>query len=137
VHVEPAPVATPPPATPNPPAPIIVTPSPQVPAPPPPPPAILHAAIAAVDVHGSLPAADVRRAIDRMLPAIEHCKPAAAQNVVVDLTIGENRRAENVHASGGTAASCVSTALAAVRTESAPDVGEVEVTVHVKFAEQK
>ena len=118
----------------------VVTPPPPVPAPPPPaPPASLpiHAAIAAVDVHGSLPAADVQRAVARALPAIEHCAPSAAQNVIAQLTIGENRRAEDVRASGGTAASCVSSALASVRTESAPDVGEVEVTVHVKFAEQK
>jgi hypothetical protein len=115
----------------------VVTPPTPVPAPPPPSPAPIHAAIAAVDVKGSLPAADVRRAVDRALPAIEHCAPAAAQNVVAELTIGESRRAEGVHASGGTAATCVGVALAAVRTESAPDVGEVEVTVHVKFAEQK
>jgi len=120
-------------------APVVTAPAP-VPAPPPPAPAAplpIHAAIAAVDVRGSLPAADVQRAVARALPAIEHCSPAAAQNVVAQLTIGENRRAEDVHASGGTAASCVSSALAGVRTESAPDVGEVEVTVHVKFAEQK
>jgi serine/threonine-protein kinase len=105
------------------------------PAPPPPKPIVLHAAITTVDVHGSLPAADVRRAVDRALPAIEHCIPKVAQNVVAQLTIGEGRRAEGVHASGGTAAACVSAALGGVRTESAPDVGEVEVVVHVKFAE--
>lgn len=108
---------------------------PPAPPPPPPKPIVLHAAVTAVEVHGSLPAADVRRAIDRALPAIEHCIPASAQNVVAQLTIGESRRAEGVRASGGTAAACVSAALGAVRTESAPDVGEVEVTVHVKFAE--
>ncbi len=117
-------------------APVVVAPAP-VPAPPAPTPLPIHAAIAAVDVHGSLPAADVRRAVERALPAIEHCSPAAAQNVVAQLTIGEDRRAEGVRASGGTAASCVSSALSSVRTESAPDVGEVEVTVHVKFAEQR
>ena len=117
-------------------APVVAAPAP-MPAPPPPAPPPVHAAIAAVDVHGSLPAADVRRAVDRALPAIEHCSPAAAQNVVAQLTIGESRRAEDVRASGGSAANCVSSALASVRTESAPDVGEVEVTVHVKFAEQR
>ena len=135
VHLDPTPVQTPPVVT-QPIAPVVVAPPP-VPAPPPPTPLPIHAAIAAVDVHGSLPAADVRRAVDRALPAIEHCSPAAAQNVVAELTIGENRRAEGVHASGGSAANCVSSALSSVRTESAPDVGEVEVTVHVKFAEQK
>jgi hypothetical protein len=115
----------------------VAAPTAPVPAPPPPTPLPVHAAIAGVDVHGSLPAADVRRAVDRALPAIEHCSPAAAQNVVAELTIGENRRAEGVRASGGSAANCVSSALASVRTESAPDVGEVEVTVHVKFAETK
>jgi len=130
-------------AAPSPSPQIVVQPPAPVPAPPAPPPptpapsAPIHAAIAAVDVHGSLPAADVRRAIDRALPAIEHCSPRAAQNVTAQLTIGESRRAEGVRASGGTAATCVGTALAAVRTESAPDVGEVEVTVHVKFAEQR
>ncbi|MBV8759955.1 MAG: serine/threonine protein kinase [Deltaproteobacteria bacterium] len=146
VHIDPTPVQSPPaapsagaPAVTQPLAPVVVAPTPPapVPAPPPPAPLPIHAAIAAVDVHGSLPAADVRRAVDRALPAIEHCSPAAAQNVVAELTIGENRRAEGVRASGGSAANCVSSALSSVRTESAPDVGEVEVTVHVKFAEQK
>lgn len=105
------------------------------PAPPPPKPVALHAAITGVDVHGSLPAADVRRAIERLLPAIDRCAQPVAQTVAVQLTIGESRRAEDVHGSGGTAAGCVSSALGAVRTESAPDVGEVEVVVHVKFAE--
>ena len=114
-----------------------VAPPPEVPAPPPPAPVVLHAAITGVDVHGSLPAADVRRAIDRTFPAIEQCKATATQAVVAQLTIGESRRAENVHASGGGAASCVGAALAAVRTESAPDVGEVDVTVHVRFSDRQ
>jgi hypothetical protein len=113
-----------------------VAPPPDMPPPPPPPkPVVLRAAIAGVDVHGSLPAADVRRAIYRTLPSIQRCMPPAAQNISAQLTIGESRRAEGVHASGGTAAACVTTALAAVRTETAPDVGEVEVIVHVTFAE--
>jgi hypothetical protein len=70
-----------------------------------------------------------------MLPAIQRCIPPAAQSITARLTIGESRRAEAVHASGGTAAECVTAALSAVRTESAPDVGEVEVVVHVTFAE--
>jgi len=93
----------------------------------------LHAAIAALDVDGALPAAEVRRAAMRLLPVLERCRPAVAETVVVTLRIDESRRASAVRASGGAASSCVSAALGALRTESAPDVGDVRVKVSVAF----
>ena len=134
-HPSPLTVAPPPPTltTATSPAAAELTP---LPPPPPPHPVELHAAIAGVEVHGSLPAADVERAVNRILPALEKCAPTSAQQITAQLTIGEARRAENVRASGGAASTCVAAALAALRTEAAPDVGDVEVSIRVAFAER-
>ena len=122
---QPAPAATPP-ATPLP-APVSVPlPAPAVKPKP---------SIASVDVHGSLPVAEIRRAVDRVVPALERCAPDQPQSLVVELSVGEARKAENVRASGGAAAtdSCVAAAFSSIRTESAPDVGDATVTVKVAF----
>jgi hypothetical protein len=119
------PVATPP-------SPVVVPP----PLPPaPPPPRELRARIDGVDVSGSLPAGEVQRAIARSWPAITRCMPAAPGTVVARFTIGEARRARDVRASGPAAQTnaCVVAAFADVRTEAAPDVGDVEVTVRIAF----
>jgi serine/threonine-protein kinase len=93
-----------------------------------------HASIAAVDVHGALAVAEVQRAVDRVAAGLDRCAPDQPQDVVVELSIGEARRAEHVHASGAAAtASCVAGVLSAIRTESAPDVGDASVTVKVAF----
>ena len=49
--------------------------------------------------------------------------------------IGEARRARAVRVAGSTpaASACIAAAITAVRTEAAPDVGEVDVTVQIAF----
>jgi hypothetical protein len=88
-----------------------------------------------VDVSGSLPPGMIQRAIERRWPAIARCTPAAPVAVVVRFTIGEARRAQAVRASGSTAQTnaCITAAFTDVRTETAPDVGDVEVTVRIAF----
>jgi len=103
---------------------------------PPAPPRELHAKID-VDVSGSLPSADVQRAVERRLSAITRCAPESPGTMVAHFTIGEARRAQGVRATGPAARTnaCVTAALADVRTEAAPDVGDVEVTVRIAFVE--
>jgi hypothetical protein len=92
-------------------------------------------AIAGVDVHGALAVAEVQRAVDRIAAQLARCTPASPQQVVVELAIGEDRKAQGVRATGGPAEldACVATVFSAVRTESAPDVGDANVTVRVAF----
>jgi hypothetical protein len=87
-----------------------------------------------VSVHGSLSEGDVERAVRRTMSAIARCVPKQPERIIAQLKIGESRRAESVGASGGTASSCVAAALGAVRTETAPDVGDVTVIVQIAFA---
>jgi serine/threonine-protein kinase len=121
VHVEAAPAAAAP-------APVQV-------ASPPAPPRALRARIDGVEVSGSLPRGEVERAIERRWSAIERCVPASPGIVVASFTIGEARRARDVHTAGPAAQAnaCVAAAFADVRTEAAPDVGDVEVTVRIAF----
>jgi serine/threonine protein kinase len=95
----------------------------------------LRAQIEGVEVAGSLPAGAVHRAIERRWSAIERCAPAVPETVVARFTIGEARRARSVRAAGPTAQTndCISAAFTDVRTEAAPDVGDVEVTVRIAF----
>ncbi|HSR96707.1 MAG TPA: serine/threonine-protein kinase, partial [Kofleriaceae bacterium] len=95
----------------------------------------LRAQIDGVEVSGSLPPGEVQRAIERRSQAIQRCAPAAPATVVARFTIGEARRAHAVRAAGPTAQTnaCVAAALSDVRTEAAPDIGEVEVTVRIAF----
>jgi hypothetical protein len=123
---------------------MLVEPAPPAPAPAPPPPGPaapqLHTfAALAVDTSGSLPALEVQRAVDRQRAALARCSiasPAAAPvTVSVDFTIGEARRAQGVSVRGaGDATACITQALANVRTESAPDIGEVTVKLAITFA---
>jgi hypothetical protein len=126
-----APVALAPSLDVTPPAPVA---PPAAPAPPPPP-RELRATIDHVDVSGSLPAGAVQRAVERRSSAIARCMPAAPQTVIAHFTIGETRRAQEVRASGATPETnaCISAALGDVRTEEAPDVGDVEVTLRIAF----
>ena len=117
-------------------APVVVVPVPAVvpPVVPPPAPAPvpLDTRIADVDVHGSLLQADVRRAVDRIVPALHQCVPTGAPRTVqISFTIDDSRRALNVRGAGAT--SCIVAAFGGVRTESAPDVGEADIAVHVAF----
>jgi hypothetical protein len=95
----------------------------------------LRARVDDVDVTGSLPRGEVARAVDRQWAAIARCLPPAPQTVVAHFTIGETRRAQDVRTSGPTPATnaCLTSALAEVRTEQAPDVGDVQVTVRIAF----
>jgi hypothetical protein len=88
-----------------------------------------------VEVSGSLPVGAVQRAIERRRSAIESCTPRTPGTVVAHFTIGETRRAQDVRAVGSTATigACIAAALGDVRTENAPDVGDVEVTVRIAF----
>ena len=117
-------------------APLPVLPAaPPPPPPPPPPPRELRAMIDGVDVSGSLPPGVVQRAVERRWSAIARCMPAAPEIVVAHFTIGEARRALGVRATGATAETnaCIISAFSDVRTEAAPDVGNVEVTVRIAF----
>jgi serine/threonine-protein kinase len=102
---------------------------------PPPPPATLslEPRVASVDVRGALPAAAVRRALDRVLPAARACRSDRAGSVDVQLTIGESRRAAGLRASGLAASSCLAGALSGLRTEAAPDTGDAEVRVRFTY----
>jgi len=129
-HVEP--VASDPP--PFPPAPELAAP----PATPPTPPAApreLRARIDGVEVSGSLSRAAVQRAVERRWSAVTRCVPDAPGTVTAHFTIGEARRARDVRVSGQAAQTnaCVVAAFTDVRTEAAPDVGDVEVTVRIAF----
>ncbi len=108
---------------------------PAAPAPAPALPRELRAQIDGVEVAGSLPRGEVARAVDRQWAAIARCLPPAPQTVIARFTIGETRRAQDVRTSRPTQATnaCLTAALAEVRTEQAPDVGDVQVTVKIAF----
>jgi len=91
-----------------------------------------------VEVSGSLPQGEVQRAVDRTSLAITRCAPGSPGTTVAHFKIGEARRARDVRATGPMAQTnaCVATALSDVRTESAPDVGDVEVIVKIAFVEK-
>ena len=95
----------------------------------------LRAQIDGVDVSGSLPAGAVQRAVERRWPAVARCVSAAPETVIARFTIGETRRAHDVRATGAAPSTnaCVEAAFADVRTEEAPDVGDVQVTVRIAF----
>jgi eukaryotic-like serine/threonine-protein kinase len=122
-----------------PPGPAVVPPPPPPPLPllptAPPAPRELRAHLDAMDVSGSLSAAEVQRAIERRWPAITRCAPGSPGTVVARFTIGEARRARDVRAVGPAAQTnaCVVAAFTEVRTEAAPDVGDVQVTVRIAF----
>jgi hypothetical protein len=114
-----------------------------VPAPPAPPPIVeppvvkpktITTVIGNVSVHGSLSEATVRRALERIAPVLRQCAPSSPQNIQVHFAIGESRRATNVQASGAApTSSCVGTAFSGMRSETAPDVGDVEVDVQITY----
>ena len=88
-----------------------------------------------VEVSGSLPRGDVQRAVERRRSAIARCTAASPETVIAHFTIGEARRAQGVRATGSTAETnaCIISAFSDVRTEAAPDVGNVQVTVRIAF----
>jgi serine/threonine protein kinase len=106
------------------------------PAAPPPVAPVITVSLDGLAVDGSLSSATVRRALDRVLPALRSCRTDVAGVVDVKFSIGESRRATRTNANGISAgvAGCVASAIGAVRTETAPDVGDVQVRVRVAFA---
>jgi serine/threonine-protein kinase len=92
-------------------------------------------AIENVDVRGALPAAVVRRAVDRVAGTINRCRSTQLGAIAVQFTIGESRRPSGTHAQGTDqlACRCIVAALAALRTEEAPDVGDVTVRIRVGY----
>lgn len=86
---------------------------------------------------GSIADGDVKRSLNRALPALRACAKVARApaTVSVHFTVGDNRRAANVEAAGGTpaVADCVAAAIRAVRTETAPDTGGASVSVSVEI----
>ncbi|HKE19455.1 MAG TPA: protein kinase, partial [Kofleriaceae bacterium] len=103
-------------------------------------PAPLRPALEGLAVTGSLSNAEVRRAVERVMPRMSGCSRAAggrvAPGVRVTFTVDENGRAREIRASAADApelAACVSDALSAVRSRVAPDVGEVRVSLRVVF----
>ncbi|MBL0219668.1 MAG: serine/threonine protein kinase [Myxococcales bacterium] len=123
-------------ATPAPPS-LPSGPTPPITAPPRPDPEIpLQARVLGVDVQGSLSQAVIQRAVDRVRPAVERCTASGSPHTVrMQFTIDESRRAHGVRGSGSTQASvaCLASALGGVRTEAAPDTGDVEVVVRISF----
>jgi len=76
----------------------------------------------------------VRRDADRHpSPNAGAAAAAFAGAVDVQLTIGESRRAAGLRASGLATSSCLAGALAALRTDTAPDVGDVDVRVRFAY----
>jgi hypothetical protein len=80
--------------------------------------------VISLDVQGSLSRAVVERALDRV--DIRACI-VTAPFVAAHFTIGDNRRAGNVHATSR----CVADALAHLRTEVAPDMGETTIALRL------
>ena len=103
----------------------------------PPPPVPLEARLAHVDVDGALAASVVRRAITRAMPALQSCAASATASAVqIRFVIGEARRPAQLRATGASATTrgCVSEAMAGLRVETAPDVGDAVVTIRIDFA---
>jgi serine/threonine-protein kinase len=78
--------------------------------------------VVSLAVEGSLPRSVVERAVARAMPAVKACR-FGGRVVAASFTIDDSRRATDVH----TASACLAQALAHVRTEIAPDVGDAAV----------
>ncbi|HEY0192094.1 MAG TPA: hypothetical protein VGC42_13330, partial [Kofleriaceae bacterium] len=104
----------------------------------PPRPRKLYPQLSPVEVSGSLSTSEVQRAVDRQRAAIAHCGAIATApaTVTAQFSIGEARRARAIRTSGPLDAlnACVIAALGAVRTASAPDIGDVDVRFRIAFA---
>ncbi|MGE0400568.1 MAG: protein kinase [Kofleriaceae bacterium] len=100
-------------------------------------------AIATLGLEGSLPSSVVRRSIERVLPSLQACYRTAAKashstppvSLKVRFVIDETGAARRISTSGnfGSLAGCVQESMARVRSQQAPDVGTVSVTVGIKF----
>jgi serine/threonine-protein kinase len=89
--------------------------------------------IVGIEISGALAPSVVRRALERVFPALQACTDKVGARVVaVRFGIEETRRAVNVQLSGAGADSVAAT-LASMRTDTAPDIGEVSVMVRLSF----
>ena len=75
----------------------------------------------------------MRRAVART--SLAGCSAPAGTLAQVRFSVDESRRARDLRGGGGPAPvmRCLISALGAVRTDSAPDVGNAEVVVTISF----
>lgn len=92
----------------------------------------MAAEIARIDVSGPVSRSVVRSAVERVMPAIRQCSSTTAQTVQTHFTIDESRRAQHVRTSSG----CIAAALAGVRIDTTPDVGNAEVDLQIRFVQK-
>jgi serine/threonine-protein kinase len=88
--------------------------------------------VAEVAIAGSLTSAVVRRALDRIEPALRTCVAASGSHATATFAIDDARRASGVRTRGA-ASACLARALANVRTEVAPDTGDADVTLSFAY----
>lgn len=113
------------------------TPAPApTPAPTPPPSLPITGKVQRVAVSGALSQTDVRRAIQRIEPALRRCTASAHGTAQIRFTVDNSRRPRGVHGSGapGATLTCLVSALGTARMEVAPDVGDAEVVVDIVFS---
>jgi hypothetical protein len=107
-------------------------------------PLVAKAAIGAIELRGSMPNSQVRRALDRIRPQLSACYARAAQaagknkfgSLDVELEIDERGRARGAHARGSDLSGlngCVAEAAGKVISE-APDTGTVRASFKVLFS---
>ena len=100
--------------------------------------------VVSLRVRGALPNAEVRRAVERVLPATKTCYARAAKSAAkspvttasITLAIDESRRASDVNARTPVLPSlgvCIASALDAMRVQTVPDTGDVAVSLELSF----
>jgi serine/threonine protein kinase len=103
-----------------------------------------RAQIESVEVRGSLPTSQVRRAVERIRPQFEACYARSAQvaghngfaELIVELQIDERGRARAPRVRGGSLPrleACVAEVAAKLISEKAPDTGTVNASFRVAF----
>jgi hypothetical protein len=136
-----APVAAPTPSPVAPSSPVVVAP---IKPPPNPGPFDAVPAVTTFEVKGSLSPSIVRRSVDRTLPSLRACYRSAARAAgatpAIDLQltfeIDENGLATQVAINGprfSAITGCAAEVARKIRTQGAPDVGTVQVTVGIRF----
>jgi len=93
-------------------------------------------ALVDIDVEGSLSRAVVERAIARVMPELHACT-APSYEVAARFTVDDSRRATDLHVASASdvrvaGPRCITDALARVRTEVAPDIGDATVSLRFR-----
>ena len=107
-----------------------------------------RASLSGLGVRGSLSSAVVRRALERVDVNLRRCfateavtaRRSSATTVHVTFVVDDTRQATNVRASAATwpaLAACVGGAIGELRTQNAPDVGTVSVSVDIAFVPEE